>query len=72
MELIDVQPSVATVRAREETITLILTNGDLYLLEKSSLQTFTMIIMNLAREISRRLRTMDAIAAHTLFTSPPG
>lgn len=67
MELIDIQPSVATVRAREETITLILSNGDLYRLEQSSLQTFTMIIMNLAREISRRLRTMDAIAAHIIF-----
>ncbi len=67
MELIDIQPSVATVRAREETITLILTNGDLYSIEKSNLKTFTMIIMNVAREISRRLRTMDTAAAHSLF-----
>ena len=71
MELIDIQPSIATVRAREETITLILTNGDLYSIEKSNLKTFTMIIMNVAREISRRLRTMDIVVAHTLFTSPP-
>jgi CRP/FNR family transcriptional regulator, cyclic AMP receptor protein len=67
MELIDIQPSVATVRAREETITLILTNGDLYSIERSNLQTFTMIIMNLAREISRRLRVMDIAAAHASF-----
>jgi len=67
MELIDIQPSVATVRALDETITLVLSHGDLYRLEKSSLQTFTMIIMNLAREISRRLRKMDAIAAHIIF-----
>jgi len=72
MELIDIQPSVATVRTREETITLILTNGDLYSIERSNLQTFTMIIMNLARDISRRLRTMDAIAAHVIFKPPPG
>ncbi|MFH1039408.1 MAG: cyclic nucleotide-binding domain-containing protein [PVC group bacterium] len=67
MELIDVQPSAATVRSREETVTLVLTKGDLYRIEKESLRTFTMIIMNLAREISRRLRVMDATAAHTLF-----
>lgn len=66
MELIDIQPSIASVRAREETITLVLTNGDLYSIEQSDLQTFTMIIMNLAREISRRLRAMDTAAAHII------
>jgi CRP-like cAMP-binding protein len=67
MELIDIQPSEATVRAREDTITLVLTNQNLYRLEKASPKTFTMIIMNLARDISRRLRVMDAIAAHSRF-----
>lgn len=67
MELIDVQPNAASVRALEDTVTLILSNGDLYLIEQTDLLTFTMIIMNLAREVSRRLRTMDAVAAHTLF-----
>ncbi len=65
MELIDIQRSEATVRAREDTITLVLTNRNLYRLEKANLKTFTMIIMNLARDISRRLRAMDAIAVHT-------
>ena len=67
MELIDIQRSEATVRAREDTITLVLTNRNLYRLEKASLKTFTMIIMNLARDISRRLRAMDAIAVHTVL-----
>ncbi len=67
MELIDVQPCAATVRAREKTTILELTKGNLYRIEKENLRTFTMIIMNLAREISRHLRTMDAAAAHTLF-----
>ena len=67
MELIDIQTSEATIRAREDTITLVLTNQNLYRLEQASLKTFTMIIMNLARDISRRLRAMDAIAAHILF-----
>jgi CRP/FNR family transcriptional regulator, cyclic AMP receptor protein len=67
MELIDIQPAVATVRAREETVLLILSNGDLYRIEKSDPRIFTMIIMNLAREISRRLRVMDTLAAQSLF-----
>jgi CRP/FNR family transcriptional regulator, cyclic AMP receptor protein len=67
MELIDIQCSGASVKTREETITLILTNGDLYSIEGSNLQTFTMIIMNLAREISRRLRTIEADAARANF-----
>ncbi len=67
MELIDIQPAAATVRAREETEVLLLSNGDLYRIEREDLPTFTMIIMNLAREISRRLRVMDAIAAHSIF-----
>ncbi len=69
MELIDIQPSEATIRAREDTITLVLTNRNLYRLEQASLKTFTMIIMNLARDISRRLRAMDKIAAHILLKS---
>ena len=67
MELIDIQPVVATVRAREDTTVLILSNGDLYRIDQDDLPTFTMIIMNLAREISRRLRVMDTLAAQSLF-----
>jgi len=67
MELIDVQHRAATVRALEDTETLTLSNRDLYRIEKENLKTFTIIIMNLAREISRRLRRMDAEVASSLF-----
>lgn len=59
MELIDVQPCAATVRAREQTLTLTLSHHDLYRVAKADLQTYTLLIMNLARELSRRIRTMD-------------
>lgn len=72
MELIDIQPAAATVRAREETEVLVLTKGDLYRIEKEDLPTFTMIVMNLAREISRHLRARDTLAAHSLFRKPTG
>ena len=59
MELIDIQPCAATVRATEETCTLTLSNHDLYKVCKTDIKTYTMLIMNLARELSRRLRRMD-------------
>jgi CRP-like cAMP-binding protein len=59
MELIDVQPCAATVRARESTVTLTLSSHDLYKVSKMDLKTYTLLILNLARELSRRLRTMD-------------
>lgn len=59
MELIDIQPCAATVRAREETVTLTLSNHDLYRVSKTDLKTYTLLIMNLARELSRRIRVMD-------------
>jgi CRP-like cAMP-binding protein len=63
MELLDVQPCIATIRTLEATSVLTLSNMDLYRISKTNLKTYTMIIMNLARAISRRLRRMDALIA---------
>jgi CRP-like cAMP-binding protein len=59
MELIDIQPRMATVRALTDVSAVYLTNKDLFTIKNSHLETFTLIIMNLARDISRRLRHMD-------------
>ena len=67
MELIDIQPRVATVRTLKKTKTLSLSNKDLYAISLWDMETFSIIIMNLAREISRRLRKMDALVASSLF-----
>jgi CRP/FNR family cyclic AMP-dependent transcriptional regulator len=67
MELLDVQPSIATIRALEPTAVLTLSNMDLYRISKINLKTYTMVILNLARAISRRLRRMDALVASSLF-----
>ena len=67
MELIDVQPCIATVRALEDTSVLTLNNLDLYKISKKNLKTYTIIILNLAREISRRLRRMDCLISGSLF-----
>jgi CRP-like cAMP-binding protein len=68
MELIDAQASVATVRAIQKTVTLTLSSKDLYQIAKWNLKAFTLILMNLAREISRRLRRMDALVASSFFS----
>ena len=72
MELIDIQPRSATVRALETVRALSLSNADMYEIYKSDLETFTMIIMNMAREISRRLRAMDALVGSSLYSATPG
>lgn len=63
MELIDVQPCVASVRALMPTKALTLTNKGLYQISKYDLKVFSLMIMNLARDISRRLRKADEIIA---------
>jgi CRP/FNR family cyclic AMP-dependent transcriptional regulator len=78
MELIDIQPCEATVRAVEDTVTLSLSNRDLYLVSKSDMKTYALLIMNLARDLSRRLRYTDFLLAKSIGSSggqagaPPG
>lgn len=67
MELIDIQPCAASVRADSDTIVYTFTNNDLYQLSKWNQKTHTMIIMNLAREISRRLRVTNESLSFELF-----
>lgn len=67
MELIDIQPRSATVRALEDVITLSLSNSDFYAVSQQDLHTFAMLIMNIAREISRRLRRQNVVMASALF-----
>lgn len=63
MELIDIQPCAASATCLTEVKAITLTNRDLYLLSKTQLHVYTMIIMNLARDISRRLRSTDKLLA---------
>lgn len=69
MELIDVQHCAATARAAESCSLVTFTNADLYALSKDHLKTYAMLIMNLAREISRRLRITDEALAEILYHS---
>lgn len=61
MELIDIMPSIATVTAREPLDVVTISNRALYEISKVDIKTFSMMIMNLARDLSRRLRHMDEL-----------
>ena len=63
MALIDMSPRSASVIALEDCSAIRLTNADLYHVYQSDLEQFALIQMNIARELSRRLR----IANERLF-----
>ncbi|MDR0600481.1 MAG: cyclic nucleotide-binding domain-containing protein [Treponema sp.] len=72
MEVLDVMPSVATVRALTDTAVLSISNRNLRDIYKADLQCFSLMIMNLARDLSRKLRHMDERAEEeSRETAPP-
>jgi len=70
MELIDIQPCAASVRALEPTETLSLSNRDLYKVSRTDMKTYALLVMNLAREISRRLRQADDMIVGDISGQP--
>lgn len=63
MELIDIQCCAASVITTSPTKIITLSNSDLYKISLQNLKTYTMLILNLARDISRRLRSADEMLA---------
>ena len=63
MEFLDVMPAAATVRAVSPAKVATISNRALHELSKASMRAFAMVVMNLARDLSRRLRRMDDIVA---------
>jgi CRP-like cAMP-binding protein len=59
MEVLDLMPSAATVRALENVESVSLSNSALYEIYKLDVKVFATIVMNLARDMSRRLRETD-------------
>jgi CRP-like cAMP-binding protein len=62
MEILDIMPAVATIRTLVPTRVAAISNRALRDIYKMDVSTFSMIIMNLARDLSRRLRHMDELA----------
>ncbi len=63
MEFLDVMPAVATVRALVPSSVATISNRALHELSKASMRAFAIVMMNLARDLSRRLARMDTIMA---------
>ena len=63
MSLIDVQARSATVRAVAHTHLLRMTSEDLDWLYRHDLKSYAIITLNVARDLSRRLRVADGILA---------
>jgi CRP-like cAMP-binding protein len=59
MEVLDVMPSAATIKALAPTTVMSITNRGLRQIYKDDVKAYALIIMNIARDISRRLRAMD-------------
>ncbi|MFZ5468004.1 MAG: Crp/Fnr family transcriptional regulator [Myxococcota bacterium] len=60
MTLIDVQPRSATILVEEPARLYSLTNRDLYALYQEDVTGYVMVLQNICRELSRRLRRADS------------
>ena len=63
MSLIDVQPRSATVRAIAPTRVLRVDSEDIDRLYRQDLKSYALVTLNIARDLSRRLRVADGILA---------
>jgi CRP-like cAMP-binding protein len=63
MSMIDMQARSATVRALAPSRLLKMTSEDMDGLYRFDLKSYTLIVLNIARDLSRRLRVTDGILA---------
>ncbi len=63
MSVIDMQARSATVRALGPARLLKMTTEDMDALYRTDLKSYTLIVLNIARDLSRRLRVTDGLLA---------
>jgi len=61
MALMDLQPRSASIRAMQDCAAIELSHDSLFRLYERDLEQFTMIQMNMGREVCRRLRVADEV-----------
>ncbi|MDR1858733.1 MAG: cyclic nucleotide-binding domain-containing protein [Treponema sp.] len=61
MEVLDVMPCAATIRAVTDVTVMSMSNISLRKIYKSDIKAFALLLMNLARDLSRRLRVANEI-----------
>jgi CRP-like cAMP-binding protein len=67
MEVLDIMPSIASIKALSQVTTMSISNKSLREIYKLDVKIFSLIIMNLARDLSRRLRKMDEKVASPIL-----
>ena len=70
MALIGIMPRSASVRAKTDVRVLVLPYAKITRLSQDHLQTFTVLVMNFAREACRRLRAADAVLGEFGLSMP--
>ncbi len=63
MSIIDMQPRSATVRALAPSRLLKMSTEEMDALYRHDLKSYTLIVLNIARDLSRRLRVTDGLLA---------
>ena len=63
MSMLDMQERSATVRAVAPSRLLTITSEDLDALYRFDLKSYALIVLNVARDLSRRLRVTDGLLA---------
>jgi CRP/FNR family transcriptional regulator, cyclic AMP receptor protein len=66
MALVDIQPRSAAVRSVGQAAVVVLSAADLAGVYREDKQSYTLLVMNIAREISIRLRRLDAALANIM------
>jgi len=64
MEVLDILPSAATVKSVVKTNAMVLSLDTLGEIYETDLKIYSFIIMNLARDLSRRLRRLDTMVSN--------
>jgi CRP/FNR family transcriptional regulator, cyclic AMP receptor protein len=68
MSIIDLQPRSATIRALAPVRMLRISTEDMDCIYRQDLKAYAMLILNIARDISRRLRVADSLVAQVTAT----
>lgn len=68
MSLIDPQPRSASVQTIAPTVLLRMASDDLDRLYRRDLKAYTLVVLNIARELARRLRVADGMITNFMAT----
>lgn len=66
MSLLDIQPRSASVRTVSPCHLIVVGSADLDALYRRDLKAYSLLVLNIAREMSRRLRVADGILADVI------